>query len=114
MRNTKTKCKTWTRTLTKCKKRFIAYNPVQYKYAERLEADNDVVEIKPNFKLKDFELGDNWTSDFVVVKSNNEYAVIETIVKKHILFPSTIKKLDLVRKYWAQRGVTDFRLVVGI
>lgn len=113
MRNTKTKCKTWTKTLTKSKKRFTAYNEVQFKYSDYLEKDEDIIEIKANVRLTGFIKGDNWSSDFVVTKRNNEVAVIETVLKRHLLFPSTIQNLDLVRKYWLQKGVTDFRLVVG-
>ena len=37
MRNTKTKGKTMTKALSKCHKRFIAHNEVQWAYADILE-----------------------------------------------------------------------------
>lgn len=39
MRNTKTKGKTMTKALSKCHKRFIAHNEVQWAYADILEGN---------------------------------------------------------------------------
>ena len=54
MRNTKTKGKTMTKALSKCHKRFIAHNEVQWAYADILEGNEDINEIKCNVKLIDF------------------------------------------------------------
>ena len=43
-----------TRALAKCNKRFIAYNEVQWAYAEVLEKDDEIAEIKCNVKLSVF------------------------------------------------------------
>lgn len=45
MRNIKSRCRTFTKTLSKSKKRFVAYNIVQFKYADKLESDEAVVDI---------------------------------------------------------------------
>ena len=113
MRNTHTKCKTMTRTLNKCDKRFIAYNDVQWKYADVLEQNEEIVEIMCNVKLKGLEIGENYTSDFVCVKDNKELVVIETCYKKNLLKPLTCKMLDASREYWIKQGVKEFILVVG-
>lgn len=113
MRNTNTKGKTMTRSLTKCNKRFIAYNEVQWAYAEVLEKDDDIAEIKCNVKLLGFELGDNYSTDFVCSKNNGELLIVETVPKKHLLKPMNCRLLDCSHRYWMNRGATDFRLVVG-
>lgn len=113
MRNTNTKGKTMTRALAKCNKSFIAYNEVQWAYAEVLENDDDIAEIKCNVKLLGFELGDNYSTDFVCSKKSGELLIVETVLKKHLLKPMNCRLLDGSRRYWMGRGVTDFRLVVG-
>ena len=113
MRNTKTKGKTMTKALSKCHKRFIAHNEVQWAYADILEGNEDINEIKCNVKLLGCELGENYSSDFVCTKSNGELLVVETVFKKHLLKPLNLKLLEESRKYWLARGVQDWRLVVG-
>ncbi len=112
MRNIKSRCRSYTKALTKSKKRFVAYNEVQLKYADVLEKDNDVVDIRANVRLKDFELG-NYSTDFVVTKSDGSISVIETVFKKNLFRKGTIECLDASYKYWQQKGVTDFKVVVG-
>ena len=112
MRNIKSRCRTYTKALTKSKKRFVAYNEVQFKYADMLEKDSSVVEIKANVRLKDFELGD-YSTDFVVTNSDGTTTVIETVLKKNLLRKSTIQGLDASYKYWCSKGVVDFKVVIG-
>lgn len=114
MRNTHTRCKTYTRSLKKCKKRFIAYNDTQWKYSYALEEDESIVDIIPNIKLLGLELGDNYTSDFLCSKKDKSLLVIECVDIRYILKPLTCKMLDASREYWLKKGVTDFRLVIGI
>ena len=65
MRNKKTHSLTFKKKLNKSKSIFRAYNELQFKYGEELDSNDEIVEIKSNVLLEDFELGDNFTSDFV-------------------------------------------------
>lgn len=112
MRNTKSKVKTKTKALKKCKVRFIAYNDTQYTYASILDNNDDIVEIKPNVKLSGFELGDNYSTDFLCKKNDNTYIAIETIDKRFLLKPLHLKQLENSRKYWLSRGI-EWKLVIG-
>lgn len=112
MRNIKSRCRTFTKALSKSKKRFVAYNIVQFKYADKLESDETVVDIKANVRLKDFELGD-YSTDFVVTKGDGSISIIETVLKKNLLRKATIEMLDTSYNYWIQKGIFDFVLVVG-
>ena len=112
MRNSKTNSKTMKKALNKCK-RFIAYNEVQWAYADTLATNEDIVEIQCNVKLNGFPLGDTFSSDFVCVKKDRTLLVIETIEKKYLLKPRNLKLLEASRTYWLARGVQDWRLVVG-
>ena len=112
MRNKKTHSLTFKKKLNKSKSIFRAYNELQLKYGEELDSNDDIVEIKSNVLLEDFELGDNFTSDFVCIKTNGELMVIECVYKKNLLKPMTIKLLDGSYNYWKNKGVDDWRLVL--
>ena len=77
MRNIKTRCKTIKKRLNKCKNIFYAFNDIQFRYGLELELNEDIVEIKPNVKLTNFELGDHYSSDFLCVKKNGQLMVRE-------------------------------------
>ena len=49
------------RKLSKCKSVCKTYDALQYAYADMLEADNDIVEIRCNVQLE----GMDYTSDFL-------------------------------------------------
>jgi len=113
MRNINTRNRTYSRKLEKCSKRFVAYNIIQYKFADVLEKDENISEIKANVRLKDFILGDNYTSDFLVIKKDGNFAVYETMFKNNLLKPKNLEILSESRKYWQGKGVEDFTLVLG-
>ena len=79
-----------------------------------MDSNEEVVEIKFNVLLKEFELGDSFTSDFVCSKTNGELMVRECVFKKNLLKPSTIKMLDASRSYWLSRGVSDCGIVLDV
>ena len=112
MRNKKTHSLTFKKKLNKSKSIFRAYNELQFKYGEELDSNVEIVEIKSNVLLEDFELGDNFTSDFVCIKSNGELMVRECISKKVLMKPSNIKLLDASYNYWKNKGVEDWGLVL--
>ena len=89
------------------------YNPIQLAYAKQLEADSNIAEFRCNVPLTDFELTDGaYTSDFVCTTVRGDIFVRETIKRTLIERPKKIRQLDASREYWAERGVTDWGLVI--
>ena len=54
------------------------YDALQYAYADMLEVDNDIVEIRCNIQLECMD----YTFDFLCVKANGEYMVRECVYRK--------------------------------
>ena len=78
------------RKLSKCEGVCKTYDALQYAYADMLEADNDIVEIRCNVQLE----GMDYTSDFLCVKANGEYMVSADQTERHrftILYLSQIR-----------------------
>lgn len=89
------------------------YSALQLAYAKMLEEDEHVTEFRCNVPLTDFELTDGvYTTDFVCTLANGDVMVRECIKKTHIYRPKKITMLDASREYWAERGVTDWGLVI--
>lgn len=98
------------RTLSKCKDVCRTYDAIQYSYADMLESNKDIKEIRCNTLLDSLEEGE-YTSDFVCTKSNNDLMVRECVFRKHLTKPLTVKLLDISREYWLRHGVTDWGIV---
>jgi len=113
MRNRNNHSITFKKKLNKSGKIFRAYNELQLKYGELLDKNDDVVDIKFNVLLKDFELGNSYTTDFVCCKRNGEYMVREVVYKKNLLKPAVIKMLEASHNYWISRGIKDYGIVIG-
>jgi hypothetical protein len=77
VRNRNNHSVTFKKKLSKCNRIFRAYNELQLKYGDVLEANDDIIEINFNVLLKDFELGDFFTSDFVCTKRDGSLMVRE-------------------------------------
>jgi len=99
------------RTLGKCAEVCRTYDPIQYAFADILQADDSIKEIRCNVLLDGLDLGE-YTSDFVCVKSNGDLMVRECVYRKFLMKPLTVKLLDVSREYWLRRGVTDWGLVI--
>jgi len=112
MRNTNTRSKTLKRRIKKSEKIFHAYSEIQWKYVDLLESNDDVVEIRFNVKLAGCELGDNYTSDFVCVKTDGQLMIRECVLKRIFLRPLNVKLLDASRNYWLSRGCKDWGIVL--
>lgn len=97
------------RSLSKCHDVCRTYDPIQYAYADVLQADDEIAEIRCNVLLD--ELGE-FTTDFVCVKTNNDLMVRECVQRNHLTKPLTVKLLDASRDYWLRHGVTDWGLVI--
>ena len=99
------------RSLSKCHDVCRTYDPIQYGYADVLQGDDEITEIRCNVLLDGLELGE-FTTDFVCVKTNGDLMVRECVSRKHLTKPLTVKLLDASRDYWLRHGVTDWGLVI--
>ena len=97
------------RVLSKCKSVFKSYDPIQNAYAEVLEANMDIVEIRCNVPLESD--CNEYMSDFVCRTIDGELMVRECINRKLLIKPLTGKLLDMSRTYWLRRGVKDWGIV---
>lgn len=95
--------------LSKCKEIVRTYNPIQAVYAEMLQKDKNVKEFKCNVPLDGLE----YTSDFVCTKKDGNLMVRECVYSQHIKKPMTQKLLCMSAEYWANRGVTDWGVVIN-
>ena len=101
----------------RCEKRSLSkfvgvcktYDKLQSVYADMLQADNDITEIRCNVLLE----GTEYTTDFVCTKTNQELRVRECVNRSHLTKPLTIKMLDISKEYWLKRGVEDWGLVIS-
>ena len=96
------------RTISKCEDVCRTVDPIQFAYADVLQASEEIKEIRCNVPLD----GEEYTSDFVCVKSNGDLLVRECVDRRFLTKPLTVKLLDASRLYWLHRGVTDWGLVV--
>lgn len=106
-KNFKGRCKK--RTISKCEEICRTFDPIQYAYADILQASEDIKEIRCNVAMDGLE----YTSDFVCMKSNGDLLVRECVNRKFLTKPLTVKLLDASRLYWLRRGVTDWGVVIN-
>lgn len=100
------------RTISKCDKVCRTFDPIQYAYADVLQASEDIKEIRCNVPLDGLPDGE-YTSDFVCTKTSGDLLVRECVNRKFLTKPMTVKLLDASRIYWLRRGVTDWGLVLN-
>ena len=99
------------RNLKKCSVVFRAYDKVQNALGDLLDNDPDIVEIRCNVVFETDELKD-YTSDFVCTKSDGTILVRECCYRTILLRERTINLLDASQRYWLQRGITDWKVVI--
>lgn len=99
------------RTLSKCKGVCRTYDAIQAAYAEMLQANDEVKEIRSNVLLDGLTEGE-YTSDFVCVKADGDLLVRECVFRKFLTKPMTVKLLDASREYWLSHGVSDWGIVI--
>lgn len=87
------------------------YNEIQSVYADMLQNDNSIQEIRCNVLLDGLAEGD-YTSDFVCVKTDGDLMVRECVFRKFLKKPMTVKLLDASRDYWMNHGVSDCGIVI--
>jgi hypothetical protein len=98
------------KSVSKAKEVCRTYNGIQLAYLDKLQADEAITEIKCNIPL-DGEI-EEYSTDFLCVKSNGDLMVRECVYRKHLLKPLTVKLLDASRLYWLNRGVNDWGLII--
>lgn len=99
------------RKISKCEGICRTYSEIQSAYADILQADDGIREIRCNVLLDGLQEGE-YTSDFICVKVDGDMMVRECIYRKHLLKPMTVKLLDISREYWLRHGVSDWGLVI--
>lgn len=97
------------RSIGKCTEICRTYDALQSAYADVLQENPEIVEIRCNVPLDGLE----YTSDFVCVKAGGDLLVRECVNRKFLMKPLTVKLLDESRQYWLRRGVTYWGLVVN-
>ena len=97
--------------LKKCEEIARTYDKIQTAYAEILDRDKNIANIRCNVPLEDFPEGE-FTTDFLCTKANGDLMVRECVFRKKLSLPRTCKLLDAGRNYWARRGITDFAIVI--
>ncbi len=108
-KNYKGKCQK--RALAKCKDICKTYDDISYAYADTLQADGSIREIRCNVPLVNLPEGE-YTSDFVCTKTDGDVMVRECVFRKHLTKPMTIQVLDMSREYWFRQGIADWGIVV--
>ena len=96
------------RTLSKCKEVCRTYDRIQFAYADYIQQNECIAEIQCNVSLD----GEEYTTDFVCVKTDQELMVRECISRRLLTKPMTVKLLDQSREYWLRRGVSDWGIVI--
>ena len=99
------------RKIDKCADVCRTYDPIQSVYADMLAVDESVREIRCNVPLAGEEL-EEYTTDFVCVRTNGDRMVRECVYRKLLTKPLTVKLLDASKEYWLRHGVTDWGIVI--
>ena len=97
--------------ISKCQDVCRTYDAIQTAYADILQNNNNIKEIKCNVLLEELETGE-YTSDFVCVKTDGDLMIRECVFRKFLMKPMTVKLLEISREYWLRRGVIDWGLVI--
>ena len=112
MRNSKSKVRCEKRKLPKCEDLLRLYSPMQSRYADLLQADDAIKSFQCNVPLETCDAGDGFTTDFYVTRADDTVMVRECVYRKHLSKPMTIKLLTASFRYWSEKGVKDWGLVV--
>ncbi len=100
------------RSLPKCADVCRTYDPIMTAYAELLSKREDVEEFRCNVYLEGVSEGD-FTTDFLIIKTDGTHAVRECVYRSRITKPLRMKLLELSRSYWLHRGITDWGIVTN-
>lgn len=108
------------RTVGKCEEVCKTFDPIQYAYADVLQANREEESFRCNVPLEaDCVVPQNdvsvveYMTDFVCTKKTGEIFVRECVERKFLTKPLTVKLLDASRQYWLRNGVIDLGIVVN-
>lgn len=99
------------RTISKSKNVCRFYDPIQSSFAEILNTNPDIEEIRCNVVLDGKDAGEYMT-DFLCIKTNGDMLVRECVYRKFLTKPMTVKFLDISRDYWFRHGIEDWGVVI--
>ena len=99
------------RKIGKCEEVCKTYDTIQYAYADLVQANDEIKEIRCNVLLDGLDIGE-YTSDFVCIKTDGDLMVRECVFRKYLMKPMTVKLLDASREYWFRHGVMDWGVVI--
>lgn len=111
MKPLKIKNKCIKRKLSKCEDVVRTYDKIQTAFADILETDKNIKSFECNVLTETFE-DNQYTTDFLCIKTNGEYMVRECVYRKKLSLPRTCKLLDFSKNYWSNKGVTDWGIVI--
>ena len=97
--------------LSKCEGVCRTFSVLADAYAEALENNEEIEQIRCNVLMEGLTLGD-YTTDFVCKKTNGDLLVRECVLRRSSRRPPTVKTLDESRKFWMQHGVKDWGIVI--
>lgn len=100
------------RSLSKCTEICRTFDAIQYAYADMLQNNRNITEIRCNVPFESSGLGE-YTTDFVCVKADGNLMVRECVNRIYLTKPMTVKLLDLSKNYWLQHGVADWGIVTN-
>ncbi len=96
------------RSLSKSKEVCRTYDPIQYHYADVLQAREDIAEFRLNV-----DIGNGYMTDFVCTKTDGTIFVRECVNRKHLTKPLTVSLLDVSREFWLQHNMPDWGIVIN-
>ena len=88
------------RVLAKCADVCRTYDPIQYVYADLLSAEETVQEIRCNVPLDGAEL-EEYSTDFVCIRTDGDLMVRECVWRKHLTKPMTSTFTGYVKRVLA-------------
>lgn len=112
MRKKNYKGKVIKRFLPKCSDICRTYDPLMTAYADLLSKRDDIEEFSCNVYLEGLSEGD-YTTDFLIRKSDGTYMVRECVFRSRIIMPMHCKLLEMSRTYWLHRGIVDWGCVIN-
>ena len=112
MRNSNSKVRCEKRKLPKCDDLLRLYSPMQSKFADMLQSDDTVKSFRCNVPLESCDAGEGFTTDFFVTKADDTVMVRECVYRKHLSKPLTIRLLTASFRFWSEKGVKDWGLVI--
>ena len=99
------------KVIPKCRDVCRTFDALQAKYADMLAEDPSVESIMCNVLMDGLEIGE-YTSDFVCTDLTGRIFVRECVYRKQLQRRSTLEKLAASQKYWHQKGIDDWKLVI--